>query len=73
MRNIFTLLFVFTFSNIYACKHCEIINNRMYKQHKYYKELLDSDFKFDRSYIEGKADAYREMPYIIELLLYEEV
>ncbi len=45
----------------------------MEQQYVNYRVLLESDMKFDRSYIEGKSDAYREMKYFIEPFIYPKI
>lgn len=64
---IFICLFI---SNCYACKFCKKTNIYLENQYENYKDLLESDIEFNRLYIEGKADAYRESLYYHELFIY---
>ncbi len=61
----------FIFSNLHACHHSEKINQHIEYQYEYYRTILESDVDFDRSYIDGKADAYRDMTYYLESYIYD--
>lgn len=55
---------------IYGCEHCKSINEFIEMQYEDYRMVLEYREMADRSYIEGKADAYREMTYFLEPFIY---
>ena|GEM_PF-2904265 len=56
---------------IYACHHCECINEFCEQKYEDYREILLTEHIKDRLYIEGKADAYREMTYFLDPYIYD--
>ena len=52
-----------------GCDHCKSINEFIEMQYEDYRMVLEY-IEADRSYIEGKADAYREMTYFLEPFIY---
>lgn len=70
---IFLMFFVFLpwiLVQIYGCEHCNTINEHCEEQYYEYNKILRFTQITDRSYIEGKADAYREMTYFLEPYIY---
>jgi len=72
-RNFLTLFFLTFFSYLSACDHCKSINEFVEMQYNDYRMILEYKDIPDRSYIEGKADAYREMTYFLEHFIYSDL
>jgi hypothetical protein len=67
MKYLISILFT---SHLMACDHCDKILMHMENQYEIYRNVLECDFPIEKTYIEGKADAYREMTYFLEPYIY---